>query len=119
MDGTVPGPESCTSPSLCWFDGNDTVPTTSLSGTRGLQKCIALQASIRQEELSAAVTHELTRAGGHLFVDAGVPDVAVGVILLALSLLVLCSCLLLLVRLLSSMLKGRVAAVVKQILNTG
>lgn len=47
------------------------------------------------------------------------PDVAVGVILLALSLLVLCSCLVLIVKLLSSMLKGQVAAVVKQILNTG
>lgn len=47
------------------------------------------------------------------------PDVAVGVVLLAVSLLVLCSCLLLIVRLLSSMLKGQVAAMVTQILNTG
>lgn len=56
MDGTAPGPESCTSPSLCWVDGNSTVPPTSLSGTHELQKCIDLHASIRQEELNAAVT---------------------------------------------------------------
>lgn len=46
-------------------------------------------------------------------------DLAVGLILLALSLLVLCSCLVLIVKLLNSMLKGQVATVVKQILNTG
>lgn len=58
-------------------------------------------------------------AGHHLFVDVNLPDLAVGLILLALSLLVLCSCLLLIVKLLNSMLKGQVAAIIKRILNTG
>lgn len=58
-------------------------------------------------------------AGEHLFVDVNLPDLAVGLILLALSLLVLCSCLILIVKLLNSMLKGQVAGVIKKILNTG
>lgn len=42
-----------------------------------------------------------------------------GLILLALSLLVLCTCLILIVKLLNSMLKGQVAVVIKKVLNTG
>uniref|UniRef100_A0A7N6AB45 Solute carrier family 34 member 2a n=1 Tax=Anabas testudineus TaxID=64144 RepID=A0A7N6AB45_ANATE len=81
MNVTVPGPENCTSPSLCWVD-------------------------------------EIINECKHLFVDVNLPDLAVGLILLALSLLVLCSCLILIVKLLNSMLKGQVAAVIKKILNT-
>lgn len=51
--------------------------------------------------------------------NVDLPDLAVGLILLALSLLVLCSCLILIVKLLNSMLKGQVAGVIKKILNTG
>uniref|UniRef100_A0A3B3UKC6 Solute carrier family 34 member 2a n=1 Tax=Poecilia latipinna TaxID=48699 RepID=A0A3B3UKC6_9TELE len=54
----------------------------------------------------------------HLFVNTNLPDLAVGLILLALSLLVLCSCLVCIVKLLNSMLKGQVASVIKKILNT-
>ncbi|KAE8300073.1 Sodium-dependent phosphate transport protein 2B [Larimichthys crocea] len=54
----------------------------------------------------------------HLFVNGNLPDLAVGLILLAFSLLVLCSCLILIVKLLNSMLKGQVATVIKKILNT-
>ncbi|XP_035494366.2 sodium-dependent phosphate transport protein 2B-like isoform X3 [Scophthalmus maximus] len=93
MNVTVPGPESCTSPSLCWDDGNYTFTLKNISETYNIQKC------------------------KHLFVDVDLPDLAVGLILLALSLLVLCSCLILIVKLLNSMLKGQVAAVIKTILN--
>uniref|UniRef100_A0A672Z2H8 Solute carrier family 34 member 2a n=1 Tax=Sphaeramia orbicularis TaxID=375764 RepID=A0A672Z2H8_9TELE len=62
--------------------------------------------------------HLCVLSGKHLFVDVALPDLAVGLILLALSLLVLCSCLVLIVKLLNSMLKGQVAAVIKKILNT-
>uniref|UniRef100_A0A8C7ZU32 Solute carrier family 34 member 2a n=1 Tax=Oryzias sinensis TaxID=183150 RepID=A0A8C7ZU32_9TELE len=54
----------------------------------------------------------------HAFVNVNLPDLAVGLILLALSLLVLCTCLILIVKLLNSMLKGQVAIVIKKILNT-
>ncbi|XP_037530903.1 solute carrier family 34 member 2a [Nematolebias whitei] len=94
MNVTVPGPENCTSPSLCWFDGNSTITLKNVSETYDIKKC------------------------QHLFVDVNLSDLAVGLILLALSLLVLCSCLILIVKLLNSMLKGQVAAVIKKILNT-
>lgn len=58
-------------------------------------------------------------AGKHLFVNVNLPDLAVGLILLALSLLTLCTCLILIVKLLNSMLKGQVAVVIKKVLNTG
>lgn len=58
-------------------------------------------------------------AGGHIFANANLPDLAVGLILLALSLLILCTCLILIVKLLNSMLKGQVAVVIKKVLNTG
>lgn len=58
-------------------------------------------------------------AGNHIFAYANLPDLAVGLILLALSLLILCTCLILIVKLLNSMLKGQVAVVIKMVLNTG
>ncbi|GLD66383.1 sodium-dependent phosphate transport protein 2B-like isoform X1, partial [Lates japonicus] len=94
MNVTVPGPENCTSPSLCWVDGNYTYTLKNISETYNVQKC------------------------KHLFVDVNLPDLAVGLILLAFSLLVLCSCLVLIVKLLNSMLKGQVATVIKRIINT-
>ncbi|KAM6942125.1 solute carrier family 34 member 2a [Lycodopsis pacificus] len=94
MNVTVPGPENCTSLSFCWVDGNYTFTLKNISETFNVQKC------------------------KHLFVNASLSDLAVGLILLALSLLVLCSCLILIVKLLNSMLKGQVAAVIKKVLNT-
>ncbi|XP_061627414.1 sodium-dependent phosphate transport protein 2B-like isoform X1 [Phyllopteryx taeniolatus] len=91
---TVPGKENCTSPSMCWLDGNYTFTLKNISQTYNIAKC------------------------DHLFVDVNLSDLAVGLILLALSLLVLCSCLLLIVKLLNSMLKGQVAMIIKKILNT-
>ncbi|XP_061595247.1 sodium-dependent phosphate transport protein 2A-like [Cololabis saira] len=55
---------------------------------------------------------------GHLFVDCSLSDVAIGVILLTCSLLVLCSCLILLVKLLNSLLRGQVATAIHKIINT-
>ncbi|KAK0135590.1 Sodium-dependent phosphate transport protein 2B [Merluccius polli] len=92
---TVPGPENCTSPSLCWVVGNLTFTSKNVSQTYNIEKC------------------------KHVFVDGALSDLAVGLILLSLSLLVLCSCLILIVKLLNSMLKGQVAMVIKKVLNTG
>lgn len=57
--------------------------------------------------------------GRHLFAETDLPDLAIGLILLALSLLVLCSCLVMIVKLLNSVLKGQVASVIKKTINTG
>ncbi|XP_051559290.1 solute carrier family 34 member 2a [Myxocyprinus asiaticus] len=54
----------------------------------------------------------------HIFVNTNLPDLAVGLILLACSLLVLCTCLIMIVKLLNSMLQGQVAVVIKKIINT-
>ncbi|XP_075399330.1 sodium-dependent phosphate transport protein 2A [Tenrec ecaudatus] len=54
----------------------------------------------------------------HLFVDTRLPDLVVGLILLASSLVVLCTCLILLVKILNSLLKGHVAKVIQKVINT-
>ena len=51
--------------------------------------------------------------------DTGLPDLAVGLILLAGSLALLCTCLILLVKILNSLLKGQVAKVIQKVINTG
>ncbi|CAL8252118.1 unnamed protein product [Merluccius merluccius] len=68
-------------------------------------------------EKNVTVTINLERCS-HIFANANLPDMAVGLILLGMSLLVLCSCLILIVKLLNSMLKGQVAVVIKSVLNT-
>jgi sodium-dependent phosphate cotransporter len=52
-------------------------------------------------------------------VNFNLPDLAVGIILLVVSLLFLCGCLIMIVKLLGSVLKGQVASVIKKTLNTG
>uniref|UniRef100_A0A3B4AZA8 Sodium-dependent phosphate transport protein 2A n=1 Tax=Periophthalmus magnuspinnatus TaxID=409849 RepID=A0A3B4AZA8_9GOBI len=54
----------------------------------------------------------------HLFVSTELSDLTVGLILLAVSLAVLCSCLLLLVKLLNSLLQGQVAKIIHKVINT-
>lgn len=63
--------------------------------------------------------HVCVGAGTHLFVETGLSDLAVGLILLSSSLLVLCTCLLLLVKLLNSLLQGQVAKAIQKFINTG
>ncbi|XP_057575867.1 sodium-dependent phosphate transport protein 2C isoform X4 [Hippopotamus amphibius kiboko] len=53
----------------------------------------------------------------HLFAGTALTDLAVGFVLLAASLLVLCTCLVLVVKLLNSVLRGRVAQAVRTVLN--
>ncbi|XP_034872511.1 sodium-dependent phosphate transport protein 2C [Mirounga angustirostris] len=53
----------------------------------------------------------------HLFVGTVLTDLAVGFILLAASLLLLCTCLVLIVKLLNSVLRGRVAQAVRKVIN--
>ena len=57
--------------------------------------------------------------GHHLFVGTELTDLAVGFILLAASLLLLCTCLVLIVKLLNSVLRGRVAQAVRKVINAG
>ncbi|CAL9696037.1 unnamed protein product [Knipowitschia caucasica] len=85
---------NCTRGSLCWEEGNLTWAQVNITNTFNLNKC------------------------QHLFVNVDLPDLAIGLILMGLSLLILCTCLILIVKLLNSMLKGQVAVVIKKVLNT-
>lgn len=58
-------------------------------------------------------------SGRHVFVNSNLPDLFVGIILLVASLLVLCGCLVMIVKLLGSVLKGQVAVIIKKTINTG
>ncbi|XP_044538346.1 sodium-dependent phosphate transport protein 2B-like [Gracilinanus agilis] len=91
---TVPSPENCTSPTLCWTEGNMTWTLMNTTYEENIEKC------------------------KHTFVDINLSDLSIGLILLALSLLVLCTCLILIVKILNSLLKGQVAAVIKKTINT-
>ncbi|CAJ1063487.1 sodium-dependent phosphate transport protein 2A-like [Xyrichtys novacula] len=74
-----------------------------------------------QENETTWGTHNLsdhTEKCRHLFVHCSLSDLAIGLILLSCSLLVLCSCLILLVKLLNSLLKGQVASAINKVVNT-
>ncbi|KAM4678526.1 sodium-dependent phosphate transport protein 2A [Discoglossus pictus] len=66
---------------------------------------------------NTSVQRELEKCN-HLFVNAHLPDLAVGLILLAGSLVILCTCLVMLVKILNSVLKGQVAKAIKKVINT-
>ncbi|CAN9500234.1 unnamed protein product [Ophioblennius macclurei] len=85
---------TCPPGGLCWSDGVNISTQLNQTHTIYIQKC------------------------SHLFVDTELSDLAVGLILLVLSLVILCTCLVLIVKLLNSMLKGQVAMVIKKVLNT-
>ncbi|NWS93972.1 NPT2B protein, partial [Mionectes macconnelli] len=91
---TVAFPENCTSTDFCWTDGNTTWTLQNVTETDYITKC------------------------QHLFANSDLPDLAIGLILLALSLFVLCSCLIMIVKLLNSVLKGQVASIIKKTINT-
>ncbi|XP_043727401.1 sodium-dependent phosphate transport protein 2B isoform X1 [Cervus elaphus] len=91
---TVPSPENCTSPSLCWTDGLYTWTIKNVTYKENIAKC------------------------RHIFVNLNLSDAIVGTILLVTSLLILCTCLILIVKLLGSVLRGQVAAVIKKTINT-
>ncbi|XP_075705598.1 sodium-dependent phosphate transport protein 2B isoform X2 [Rhinoderma darwinii] len=92
MNSSVPGKENCTINRLCWEDDNDVVWTE--------------------------VFETVKFTCSHIFASTDLPDLAVGLILLALSLIVLCLCLILIVKLLNSMLKGQVSVIIRKIINT-
>ncbi|MCQ7855569.1 sodium-dependent phosphate transport protein 2, partial [Salmonella enterica] len=94
MNVTVPSSENCTSSSLCWTDGINTWTIKNVTYKENIAKC------------------------EHIFVNFNLPDLVVGIILLVCSLLVLCGCLIVIVKLLGSVLRGQVAVVIKKTLNT-
>ncbi|XP_030583334.1 solute carrier family 34 member 2b [Archocentrus centrarchus] len=86
--------DTCPPGGVCWDEGNQTWTQMNESFTNNIESC------------------------KHLFANTTLSELAVGLILLAGSLLVLCTCLILIVKLLNSMLKGQVAVMIKKVLNT-
>lgn len=58
-------------------------------------------------------------SGRHIFVNFNLPDLAIGVILVIFSLMALCGCLVMIVKILGSIMQGQVAIVIKKTLHTG
>ncbi|XP_035600028.1 sodium-dependent phosphate transport protein 2A isoform X2 [Oncorhynchus keta] len=94
MNISIPGSDNCSSAHLCLQEGDITWTTQNLPSEVNIQKC------------------------RHLFADAHLSDLTVGLILLAGSLALLCTCLVLLVKLLNSLLQGQVAKVIQKVINT-
>ncbi|XP_030067228.1 LOW QUALITY PROTEIN: sodium-dependent phosphate transport protein 2A [Microcaecilia unicolor] len=91
---SVEGLQNCSSTGYCMPEGNTTWFLDNATIWTGKEKC------------------------KHMFVNSHLPDLAVGLILLAGSLLMLCTCLVILVKLLNSVLKGQVAKAIKKVMNT-
>ncbi|EDO42900.1 predicted protein, partial [Nematostella vectensis] len=68
--------------------------------------------------ISEMVSKEIKMPCKFLFHDTGMSDTNVGVILLIVALFILCVCLVLIVKLLHSMLKGQIAAAIKRTVNS-
>ncbi|XP_060080609.1 sodium-dependent phosphate transport protein 2B-like [Ylistrum balloti] len=64
-----------------------------------------------------AANLSIIKKGDHLFSDTTWSDAAVGALLLAASLLVLCTCLVLIVKLLHAILKGKIARLIRKLFN--
>ncbi|XP_066445367.1 sodium-dependent phosphate transport protein 2A [Eleutherodactylus coqui] len=94
MNTSLKGPENYNTSGLYWQDGIITWTGDNNSILEEAERC------------------------NHLFVNLHLPDLAVGLILLAGSLITLCTCLVLLVKILNSILKGQVAKAIKKVINT-
>ncbi|XP_007945266.1 sodium-dependent phosphate transport protein 2C [Orycteropus afer afer] len=87
--------------------GTRTLMATGNNSACGMAQCLERNGTAPEEKLPCH----------HLFVGTALTDLAVGLILLAASLLVLCVCLGLIVKLLNSVLRGRIAQAVRTMIN--
>ncbi|XP_062977639.1 sodium-dependent phosphate transport protein 2A [Elgaria multicarinata webbii] len=117
ITGIATGDESLHNKSLIrlWCDAP--IPQISSTDTKGkLLNCSSL-APCRLDS-PGNFSSAMQQKCNHLFVDSSLPDLAVGLMLLAGSLVVLCTCLIMLVKLLNSVLKGQVARAIQKVINT-
>ncbi|XP_029058977.1 sodium-dependent phosphate transport protein 2C isoform X7 [Monodon monoceros] len=93
----------------CGTEAQTTAGNSSTCAAATGGPCPARNSSATEEQLPCR----------HLFEGTALADLAVGFILLAASLLMLCACLALIVKLLSSTLRGRVGQAVSTVVNAG
>ncbi|NXY50087.1 NPT2A protein, partial [Ceuthmochares aereus] len=117
ITGIATGDESLRNRSLIRIWCGPAPPQTAAVGFGPILNCTALgHCSTKGIETLHNVTRQ--KCEWHLFTDTPLPDLAVGLVLLAGSLVVLCTCLILLVKLLNSLLKGQVAKAIQKVINT-
>ncbi|NXF29242.1 NPT2A protein, partial [Nyctibius bracteatus] len=117
ITGIATGDESLRNRSLIRVWCGPTPPQTAAVGLGSPLNCTAPgHCSTKVIESLHNVTRQ--KCEWHLFTDTPLPDLAVGLVLLAGSLVVLCTCLILLVKLLNSLLKGQVAKAIQKVINT-
>ncbi|NXK99574.1 NPT2A protein, partial [Mesembrinibis cayennensis] len=114
ITGIATGDESLRNRSLIRVWCGPAPPQTAAVGLGSTPNCTAPGHCITKGIESL---HNITRqkCEWHLFTDTPLPDLAVGLVLLAGSLVVLCTCLILLVKLLNSLLKGQVAKAIQKV----
>ncbi|XP_039254268.1 sodium-dependent phosphate transport protein 2B-like [Styela clava] len=98
-----------------WCEQHDATINVTYSGNSTQCNFTATDCNVEETVL---VGVEKCNVHDFIFANTGMTDPAVGGIILILSLFVLCACLVMMVKLLSSMLKGSVARVIKKVLNT-
>ncbi|XP_042311720.1 sodium-dependent phosphate transport protein 2A isoform X2 [Sceloporus undulatus] len=116
ITGIATGNESLYNQSLIqvWCEASSR--QISSSSTRGrLLNCSSL--ALCHLGSSGNVSTAMLQKCHHLFVETSLPDLAVGLLLLAGSLIMLCTCLIMLVKLLNSVLKGQVARAIRKVIN--
>ncbi|XP_043843514.1 sodium-dependent phosphate transport protein 2C [Dromiciops gliroides] len=92
----------------------ETMPVKNISEC-SMQLCFPCGAQLCQERNVTSTVN--VQPCHHLFVGSSLTDLAIGFILLAGSLLTLCSGLVLIVRLLNSILRGQIAQVIRKVIN--
>ncbi|KAL4631337.1 sodium-dependent phosphate transport protein 2A-like [Arapaima gigas] len=119
ITGLATGDESMRNRSLVkvWCKTDHTMVSQNVSMTGSLN-CTGWQDGVTSCITVNKTLQENFQKCMHLFVDSSMPDLWVGLILLGASLAVLCTCLILLVKVLNSLLKGQVAKVIQKIINT-
>ncbi|XP_054834701.1 sodium-dependent phosphate transport protein 2A isoform X2 [Eublepharis macularius] len=117
ITGIAVGDDSLRNKSLIRVWCEAPAPQIYSTGTRGrLLNCSSLVPS--SLENAGNLSSFKQQKCNHLFVDSSLPDLAVGLMLLAGSLIVLCTCLIMLVKMLNSVLKGQVARAIQKVINT-
>ncbi|XP_017341723.1 sodium-dependent phosphate transport protein 2A isoform X1 [Ictalurus punctatus] len=117
ITGIAMGDESMRNRSLIkvWCDSMSTANVTANVTVSVPQNCSSVLHCGKAGDLVTQVNEERC---WHMFANTDLSDLSVGLILLAGSLVVLCSCLILIVKVLNSVLKGQVARVIQMVINT-
>ncbi|XP_051505404.1 sodium-dependent phosphate transport protein 2A-like [Myxocyprinus asiaticus] len=123
ITGIALGDESMRNHSLVkvWCKSRVFVSSVNMTATAA-QNCTTAVYCVKDVDLTwitQNITSQInTEKCRHLFVESAMSDLVIGLILLASSLMVLCTCLLLIVKVLNSLLKGQVAKVIEGVINT-